>query len=137
MSELGFTSHLQRGHTKTGPWFKVSSERLGKQGIDLVIAELVSSVLSNRCSSPYWYTYVFSAILTKPGDTVNFCDSLFASLGKEASPNLRGAGLLCVQHAVSVSGCVCVCSLKHSAEQINISGHSQVAYEKKNAYEKQ
>ena len=31
----GLTSHQQRGHTETGPRFKVSSERPEKQGIDL------------------------------------------------------------------------------------------------------
>ena len=31
----GLTSHQQRGHTETGPRFKVSSERLEKRGIDL------------------------------------------------------------------------------------------------------
>ena len=34
-------SHQQRGHTETGPWFKVSSERAEKQGIDLAIPGLV------------------------------------------------------------------------------------------------
>ena len=29
----GLTSHQQRGHTETGPWFKVSSERPEKRGI--------------------------------------------------------------------------------------------------------
>ena len=31
----GLTSHQQRGHTETGPRFKVSSERPEKRGIDL------------------------------------------------------------------------------------------------------
>ena len=31
----GLTSHQQRDHTKTGPGFKVSSERPEKRGIDL------------------------------------------------------------------------------------------------------
>ena len=30
----GLTSHQQRGHTETGPRFKVSSERPEKRGID-------------------------------------------------------------------------------------------------------
>ena len=34
-------SHQQRGHTETGPQFKVSSERPEKQGIDLAIPGLV------------------------------------------------------------------------------------------------
>ena len=33
----GLTSHQQRGHTETGPRFKVSSERPVKRGIDLAI----------------------------------------------------------------------------------------------------
>ena len=33
----GLTSHQQRGHTETGPRFKVSSERPEKRGIDLAI----------------------------------------------------------------------------------------------------
>ena len=33
----GLTSHQQQGHTETGPQFKVASERLENQGIDLVI----------------------------------------------------------------------------------------------------
>ena len=37
----GLTSHEQRGHTETGPRFKVSSERLEKRGIDLAIPGLV------------------------------------------------------------------------------------------------
>ena len=37
----GLTSHQQEGHTETGPWFKVSSERPEKQGIDLAIPGLV------------------------------------------------------------------------------------------------
>ena len=39
MSEL--TSHQQRGHTETGPRFKVSSERPEKRGIDLATPGLV------------------------------------------------------------------------------------------------
>ena len=35
------TSHQQRGHTETGPRFKVSSERPEKRGIDLAIPGLV------------------------------------------------------------------------------------------------
>ena len=37
----GLTSHQQRGHTETGPRFKVSSERPEKQGIDLATPGLV------------------------------------------------------------------------------------------------
>ena len=37
----GLTSHQQRGHTETGPRFKVSSERPEKRGIDLAIPGLV------------------------------------------------------------------------------------------------
>ena len=37
----GLTSHQQRGHTETGPRFKVSSERPEKRGIDLVTPGLV------------------------------------------------------------------------------------------------
>ena len=39
--ENDLTSHKQRGHIETGPRFKVSSERPGKRGIDLVIPGLV------------------------------------------------------------------------------------------------
>ena len=35
------TSHQQRGHTETGPRFKVSSERPEKRGIDLATPGLV------------------------------------------------------------------------------------------------
>ena len=38
---LGLTSHQQRGHTETGPRFKVSSERPEKRGIDLATPGLV------------------------------------------------------------------------------------------------
>ena len=34
-------SHHQRGHTKTGPRFKVSAQRQEKQGINLAIPGLV------------------------------------------------------------------------------------------------
>ena len=37
----GLTSHQQRGHTETGPRFKVSSERPEKRGIDLATPGLV------------------------------------------------------------------------------------------------
>ena len=37
----GLTSHQQRGHTETGPPFKVSSERPEKRGIDLATPGLV------------------------------------------------------------------------------------------------
>ena len=37
----GLTSHQQRGHTETGPRFKVSSERPDERGIDLAIPGLV------------------------------------------------------------------------------------------------
>ena len=39
--KLGLMSHQQRGHTETGPLFKVSSERQEKRGIDLAIPGLV------------------------------------------------------------------------------------------------
>ena len=35
------TSRQQRGHMETGPWFKVSSERQDKRGIDFAIPGLV------------------------------------------------------------------------------------------------
>ena len=38
---LGLTSHEQRGHMETGPRFKLSSQRLEKQGVDLAIPGLV------------------------------------------------------------------------------------------------
>ena len=38
----GLTSHQQRGHTETGPRFKVSSERPEKRGIDLATPGLVT-----------------------------------------------------------------------------------------------
>ena len=38
-------SHQQRGHTETGPWFKVSYERLEKLGIDLAVPGLVVFVV--------------------------------------------------------------------------------------------
>ena len=37
----GLTPHQQRGHTETGPRFKVSSERPEKRGIDLATPGLV------------------------------------------------------------------------------------------------
>ena len=37
----GLTSHQQQGHAEMGPLFKVSSERLEKQGIDFAIPGLV------------------------------------------------------------------------------------------------
>ena len=37
----GLTSHQQRGHTETGPRFKVSSERPEKRGVDLATPGLV------------------------------------------------------------------------------------------------
>ena len=33
----GLTSHHEQGHTETGPWFKVSSQRLGKWEFNLAI----------------------------------------------------------------------------------------------------
>ena len=36
----GLMSHQQRGHTETGSWFTVSSERLEKRGIELAIPGL-------------------------------------------------------------------------------------------------
>ena len=41
MSELGFNVPPKRGHTKTEPRFKVSSERPEKRGIDLATPGLV------------------------------------------------------------------------------------------------
>ena len=41
MSELGLTSQQQQGHSRTGPRFKVSFERLEKQEINLAIPGLV------------------------------------------------------------------------------------------------
>ena len=41
MMNSGLTSHQQRGHTETGPRFKVSSERPEKRGIDLATPGLV------------------------------------------------------------------------------------------------
>ena len=38
----GLTSHQQRGHTETGPRFKVSPERPRKRGIDLAIPGFVA-----------------------------------------------------------------------------------------------
>ena len=43
----GLTSHQQRGHTETGPRFKVSSERPEKRGIDLAIPVLHGSLACN------------------------------------------------------------------------------------------
>ena len=37
---LGLMSY-QQGHTETGPWFKVSSDRPENRGIDLAIPGLV------------------------------------------------------------------------------------------------
>ena len=42
----GLMSHQQRGHTETGPRFKVSSERPEKRGIDFATPGLVVKVLS-------------------------------------------------------------------------------------------
>ena len=47
------TSHQQRGHTETGPRFKVSSERLEKQGVDLAIPGLaVQRVIHYTTAAP-------------------------------------------------------------------------------------
>ena len=44
----GLTSHQQRGHTETGPRFKVSSERPEKRGIDLATPGFKIDKLSLR-----------------------------------------------------------------------------------------
>ena len=52
MSELG--SHQQRGHTETGPRFKVSSERPEKRGIDLATPGLVvQRVIHYTTAAPF------------------------------------------------------------------------------------
>ena len=52
---MGLTSHQQRGHTETGPWLKVSSERLEKLGIDLATPELVvQHVIHYTTAAPNW-----------------------------------------------------------------------------------
>ena len=69
MSELRFTSHQQRGHTETGPWFKVSSERLKKPGIDLAIPGLLVQHVIHGTTNPGtgpWFK-VSSERLKKPG----------------------------------------------------------------------
>ena len=49
----GLTSHQQRGHTETGPRFKVSSERPEKWGIDLATPGLVvQSVIHYTTAAP-------------------------------------------------------------------------------------
>ena len=66
------TSHQQRGHSKTEPRFKVSSEILEKLGIDLAIPGLVVQCvnhpfkglkLTNRCL-PYIATRVYNTNVT-------------------------------------------------------------------------
>ena len=50
----GLTSHQQRGHTETGPRFKVSSERPEKRGIDLATPGLVvQRVIHYTTAAPY------------------------------------------------------------------------------------
>ena len=41
LSNSGLTSHQQRDHTETKPWFKVSTERPGKRDVDLATPRLV------------------------------------------------------------------------------------------------
>ena len=51
----GLTSHQQRGHTETGPRFKVSSERPEKRGIDLATPGLVvQRVIHYTTAAPEW-----------------------------------------------------------------------------------
>ena len=46
-------SHQQEGHTETGPWFKVLSERHEKQGINLAIPGMVNqSVVHFTITTP-------------------------------------------------------------------------------------
>ena len=62
----GLTSHQQRGHTETGPRFKVSSERPEKRGIDLATPGLVvqrvihyttaAPILDLQCNSVYYFS---------------------------------------------------------------------------------
>ena len=48
----GLTSHQQRGHTETGPRFKVSSERPEKRGIDLATPGSVLEYYANSQCRP-------------------------------------------------------------------------------------
>ena len=51
----GLTSHQQRGHTETGPRFKVSSERPEKRGIDLATPGLVvQRVVHYTTAAPHY-----------------------------------------------------------------------------------
>ena len=42
----GLTSYQQRGHTETGPRFKVSSERPEKRGIDHAIPGMIVQLVN-------------------------------------------------------------------------------------------
>ena len=55
----GLTSHQQRGHTETGPRFKVSSERPEKRGIDLATPGLVVQrvIHYTTAAPPYFDTF--------------------------------------------------------------------------------
>ena len=57
----GLTSHQQRGHTETGPRFKVSSERPEKRGIDLATPGLVvQRVIHYNTAAPRGYEMLTS-----------------------------------------------------------------------------
>ena len=51
------TSHQRRGHTETGPRFKVSSERPEKRGIDHTIPGLIVQLVihsTTAAPAPSW-----------------------------------------------------------------------------------
>ena len=48
----GLTSHQQRGHTETGPRFKVSSERPEKRGIDHAFPGMIVQLVNYSIAAP-------------------------------------------------------------------------------------
>ena len=53
----GLTSHKQRGHTETGPRFKISSERPEKREIDHAITGLIVQLVIHSTTpvpAPRW-----------------------------------------------------------------------------------
>ena len=62
----GLTSHQQRGHTETGPRFKVSSERPEKRVIDLATPGLVGSIGMNGKSQSIVSQPIFMHTYSEP-----------------------------------------------------------------------
>ena len=67
---MGLTSH-QQGHKETAPWFKVSSERPEKWGIDLAIpGQVVQCVIHYITAAPTFqgkqlYHFIFASLLNE------------------------------------------------------------------------